>query len=98
MSTLASNSAVTVRSEHRVYDGKQGFYEHQSEACAGPMRFGVYLPPAALKGGRVPALYFLAGLTCNEETFAIKAGAQRRAAALGLALITCDTSPRAPRF
>ncbi|MDB4987830.1 MAG: S-formylglutathione hydrolase, partial [Myxococcaceae bacterium] len=42
--------------------------------------------------------YFLAGLTCNEETFAIKAGAQRRAAALGLALITCDTSPRAPRF
>jgi S-formylglutathione hydrolase len=98
VSTLATNNAVTVRSEQRSYDGKQGFYEHQSELCAGPMRFGVYLPPAALKGGRVPALYYLAGLTCNEETFAIKAGAQRRAAALGLALVTLDTSPRAARF
>jgi S-formylglutathione hydrolase len=62
------------------------------------MRFGVYLPPAALAGEQVPALYFLAGLTCNEETFFIKAGAQRRAAALGLALVSCDTSPRAARF
>ena len=91
-------SALRLRSEHRMHEGRQGFYEHDSEECAGPMRFGVYLPPAALKGGRVPALYFLAGLTCNEETFAIKAGAQRRAAALGLALITCDTSPRALRI
>ncbi|MDB4977060.1 MAG: S-formylglutathione hydrolase [Myxococcaceae bacterium] len=98
MSSLPANKAITVRSEQRAYDGKQGFYEHQSEACAGPMRFGIYLPPAALQGGRVPALYFLAGLTCNEETFAIKAGAQRRASALGLALVTCDTSPRATRF
>jgi S-formylglutathione hydrolase len=78
--------AFTLRSQHRAHDGMQGFYEHQSEACAGPM------------GGRVPALYFLAGLTCNEETFAIKSGAQRRAAALGLALITCDTSPRSVRI
>jgi hypothetical protein len=58
------------------------------------MRFAVYLPPAALKGERVPAVYFLAGLTCTEETFAAKAGAQRVAAELGLALVTCDTSPR----
>jgi S-formylglutathione hydrolase len=76
----------------------QGFYEHVSEACAGPMRFGVYLPPAALAGQRVPAVYYLAGLTCTEETFAHKAGAQRVAAALGLALVTPDTSPRTLRF
>ena len=63
------------------------------------MRFSVYLPPgAAMAGARVPALYVLAGLTCTEETFALKAGAQRSAAALGLALVTCDTSPRAARF
>ena len=68
-----------------------------SRECAGPMRFGVYLPPAA-RQRKVPAVYFLAGLTCTEETFAHKAGAQRVAAALGLALVTPDTSPRASRF
>jgi S-formylglutathione hydrolase len=57
------------------------------------MRFGVYLPPQAGKG-KVPAIIYLAGLTCNEETFAFKAGAQRIAAKLGVALITPDTSPR----
>lgn len=87
-----------VRSEQRCFGGVQGFYEHESAACAGPMRFSVFLPPGALSGERVPALYFLAGLSCTEETFVIKAGAQRVAAALGLALITCDTSPRAARF
>jgi S-formylglutathione hydrolase len=89
---------VTTRSEQRCFDGVQGFYEHASEACAGPMRFAVYLPPAAVAGQRVPAVYYLAGLSCTEETFVIKAGAQRVAAQLGLALITCDTSPRAARF
>jgi S-formylglutathione hydrolase len=92
------DAQITLRSEHRTHEGTQGFYEHQSSACAGPMRFAVFLPPAALRGEEVPALYFLAGLTCTEETFAIKAGAQRRAAALGLALVTCDTSPRATRL
>jgi S-formylglutathione hydrolase len=62
------------------------------------MRFSVYLPPLALRGEEVPALYFLAGLTCTEETFMVKGAAQRRAAALGLALVTCDTSPRSARF
>jgi len=89
---------MKTRAEHRAFDGRQGFYEHDSAACAGPMRFSVYLPPAALTGARVPALYYLAGLTCTEETFMIKAGAQRVAAALGLALVACDTSPRAARF
>ncbi len=60
------------------------------------MRFGAYLPPQAERA-LVPAVYFLAGLTCTEETFAHKAGAQRAAATLGLALITCDTSPRHAR-
>ena len=90
--------AITTRSEQRAFEGKQGFYEHTSALCGGPMRFGVYLPPQALRGERVPVLYYLAGLTCTEETFAIKAGAQRYAAERGLALVTCDTSPRAVRF
>ncbi|MGZ5959223.1 MAG: S-formylglutathione hydrolase [Myxococcaceae bacterium] len=86
------------RSEHRCHGGVQGFYEHSSVACGGPMGFSVFLPPSALEGARVPVVYALAGLTCSEETFAIKAGAQRVAAELGLALVTCDTSPRSTRF
>jgi S-formylglutathione hydrolase len=89
---------LSVRSEHRCHGGEQGFYEHPSVACAGTMRFSVFVPPGADEGGPVPAVYALAGLTCSEETFAIKAGAQQFAAALGLALVTCDTSPRAARF
>ena len=91
-------AGVTVRAEHRCFGGVQGFYEHPSASVGGPMRSAVYLPPKALKGERVPAVYFLAGLTCTEETFAAKAGAQRVAAELGLALVTCDTSPRHARF
>jgi S-formylglutathione hydrolase len=57
------------------------------------MRFGVFLPPQAGKA-RVPVLYWLSGLTCTEENFIIKAGAQRAAAELGIALVVPDTSPR----
>ncbi len=92
------NPRVTTRSEQACFGGTQGFYEHISIECLGPMRFAVYLPPGASVEHRVPALYFLAGLTCTEETFVIKAGAQRLAAALGIALVTCDTSPRSARF
>jgi len=81
-------------SEHACFGGVQGFYRHASAAIGLPMRFGVYRPPHALAGAPVPALIWLAGLTCNEETFAIKAGAQRVAAELGLMLVTPDTSPR----
>jgi S-formylglutathione hydrolase len=84
-------------SERRCFGGVQGFYRHDSEAAAGPMRIGVFVPDGAARSPR-PALYFLAGLTCTEETFAIKGGAQRAAAALGLVLVTCDTSPRAARY
>ncbi|GAB3005327.1 S-formylglutathione hydrolase [Arenimonas maotaiensis] len=83
--------ALEVLSEKRCFGGVQGFYRYESSACGGPMRFGVFRPE---RSGRVPALLFLAGLTCTEETFAIKAGAQRVAAELGLALVTPDTSPR----
>ena len=62
------------------------------------MRFGVFVPDGAARSRACPVLYYLAGLTCTEETFAIKAGAQRVAAALGLVLVTCDTSPRAARY
>ena len=75
----------------------QGFYAHHSRECATEMRFSVYRPPQ--HGSRpLPVLYYLAGLTCTEETFAIKAGAQRCAAELGLILVSPDTSPRAPRL
>ena len=84
-------------SERRCFGGVQGFYRHASAEIGGPMRFGVFVPEGAGRSPR-PALYCLAGLECNEETFASKAGAQRAAAALGLVLVTCDTSPRAERY
>ncbi|MBC3931554.1 S-formylglutathione hydrolase [Undibacterium curvum] len=80
-------------SEHLCFGGVQQFYRHTSQAIDLPMRFSVYLPPQA-QTAAVPALFYLAGLTCTEETFMIKAGAQRIAAQLGLALICPDTSPR----
>jgi S-formylglutathione hydrolase len=81
-------------SEHACFGGVQRFYKHMSTEVGLPMRFGVFLPPQALAGEVVPMLTYLAGLTCTEETFAIKAGAQRVAADLGLALLMPDTSPR----
>jgi S-formylglutathione hydrolase len=81
--------------EHACWGGTLGFYRHASAVCAGPMRFSVFVPPQA-RSAPVPAVFALAGLTCTEETFAIKAGAQRAAAELGLALVMPDTSPREP--
>jgi S-formylglutathione hydrolase len=80
-------------SEHRCFGGVQGFYRHTSSVIGLPMRFAVYQPPQA-RERPVPVLFYLAGLTCTEETFAIKAGAQRAAAQQGLMLVSCDTSPR----
>ena len=80
-------------SEHACHGGVQRFYRHQSEAIGLPMRFSLFLPAQA-SAARMPALFYLAGLTCSEETFVIKAGAQRVAAELGLILIAPDTSPR----
>jgi S-formylglutathione hydrolase len=82
-------------SSHACHGGEQRFYRHDSTAIGLPMRFSVYLPPQALQAGaKVPALFYLAGLTCTEETFPMKAGAQRFAAQHGIALIAPDTSPR----
>jgi S-formylglutathione hydrolase len=85
--------SLTTLSEHACFDGVQGFYQHDSVETGTPMKFGVFVPPQA-KRGPVPVLFYLAGLTCNEETFALKAGAQRHAAEHGLMLVMPDTSPR----
>ncbi len=84
-------------SEQACFGGVQGFYKHESKTVGGSMRFAVYKPPQAAKG-KVPVVTYLAGLTCTEETFTIKAGAQRVAAELGLMLVMPDTSPRASRL
>ena len=89
-----SLSSLELISEHRCHGGAQRFYRHHSATIGLPMRFSVYLPPAAIEGAACPALYYLAGLTCTEETFMIKAAAQRLAARAGLILIAPDTSPR----
>jgi len=80
-------------SEHGCFGGEQRFYKHDAKEIGLPMQFSVFLPPQAAQAA-VPAVMYLAGLTCNEETFMTKAGAQRLAAELGLALIAPDTSPR----
>lgn len=80
-------------SEHKCFDGLQGYYAHASSETGLEMRFAAYQPPQA-RSGNVPVVYYLAGLTCTEETFVIKAGAQRIAAELGLMLVAPDTSPR----
>jgi S-formylglutathione hydrolase len=79
--------------EHASFGGTQAVYRHSSRAVGLPMKFSIYLPPQAATK-KVPTLFYLAGLTCTEETFPIKAGAQRYAAEHGIALISPDTSPR----
>lgn len=87
------SATLEIVSEHRCFGGVQGYYRIASRKIGLPMRFAVYRPPAAERGP-VPVLYYLAGLTCTEETFMVKAGAQRVAAELGLMLVAPDTSPR----
>ena len=70
---------LTLLSEHACFDGVQRFYQHDSREIGLPMRFSVFLPSQAALGP-VPAVLYLAGLTCTEETFMVKAGAQARAA------------------
>ncbi|WP_027016638.1 S-formylglutathione hydrolase [Comamonas composti] len=85
---------MELTSAHACFGGAQRFYQHDSREIGLAMKFSVYLPPKAVMGEKVPALLYLAGLTCTEETFMTKAGAQRLASELGLALIAPDTSPR----
>ena len=84
---------LTKVSGSRCFGGTQSVYSHEARETGCVMRFGVYLPPQA-ETRPVPLLYWLSGLTCTEENFIVKAGAQRVAAELGLALVVPDTSPR----
>src|SRR3546814_15388750 len=76
-------------SEQCCFGGRQGRYSHASTATGTTMQFSVYQPPQATHG-KVPALYYLAGLSCSDETFMTKAGAQRLAAELGVMLVRTE--------
>src|SRR6202008_4362490 len=91
--SLGGRLLISAVSRNKCFGGMQGVYSHASRETGCVMRFGVFLPPQA--GARaVPVLYWLSGLTCTEENFIVKAGAQRVAAELGLAIVVPDTSPR----
>ena len=84
---------LDVVSQSRCFDGIQFTYRHRSSETATEMRFAAFIPPQADQRP-VPIVWYLSGLTCTEENFTVKAGAQRIAAELGLLLIAPDTSPR----
>jgi S-formylglutathione hydrolase len=88
MTQLTEISAV------KCFDGVQKRFQHQSTVLNCKMQFSVYLPPQATKDQPLPVLYWLSGLTCSDENFSAKAGAQRVAAELGIMLVIPDTSPR----
>lgn len=79
---------------NKSFDGWHKQYTHDSKVLSCTMRFAIYLPPQAFQGVKVPVLYWLSGLTCTDENFMHKAGAQGYAAALGIAIVAPDTSPR----
>ena len=77
------------------FGGRQERYRHDSKVLNCPMTFSIYLPPQAnIKGHQLPVLYWLSGLTCSDENFVQKAGAQQYAAEHGMAIVCADTSPR----
>ena len=84
---------IETLSETSCFGGRIGFYKHTSSSNHCNMQFSVFVPPQAAEGP-VPVLTFLSGLTCTEENFMVKSGAQRVAAELGLMLVSPDTSPR----
>ena len=84
---------IETLSETNCFGGRIGFYKHPSTVNNCDMQFSVFVPPQAASG-KVPVLTFLSGLTCTEENFMVKSGAQRVAAELGLMLVSPDTSPR----
>lgn len=81
-------------SSHRSFGGWQKRFRHYARSLNCEMNFSVYLPPATGNERKVPAFYWLSGLTCTDENFTVKAGAQRVAAELKIALVMPDTSPR----
>ena len=89
---MASNTIEQIGA-NQSFGGQQLRYKHQSAVLNCEMTFSIYLPPQAVKGP-VPVLYWLSGLTCNDENFVQKAGAQQHAAEHGIAIVCPDTSPR----
>jgi S-formylglutathione hydrolase len=88
-----SEATIETVSQNLCFGGVQSVYTHAAHETGCAMRFGMFLPPQA-NSRRVPVLYWLSGLTCTEENFIVKAGAQRTASELGLAIVVPDTSPR----
>lgn len=78
--------------QHASFGGRQEVWKHASSTLGCEMRFGIYLPEAALRGERRPVLYWLSGLTCTEQNFITKAGVQEHAARHGLIVVAPDTS------
>jgi S-formylglutathione hydrolase len=85
--------ADTLHNQHACFGGTVGYYSHPATTCNCDMQFAVFVPPQA-EAGPVPVLFYLSGLTCTEDNFTSKAGAQRSAAEHGLMLVAPDTSPR----
>lgn len=86
-------AALTLKNQYACFGGTVGFYRHPSTTCNSEMALSVYVPPQA-RLESVPVLYYLSGLTCTEENFMAKAGAQQFAAYYGLILVAPDSSPR----
>jgi S-formylglutathione hydrolase len=82
-------------SAHASFGGEQGYFRHASRETKTSMRFSVFTPPQTA-AAKVPVLFWLSGLTCTEDNFTVKAGAQRVAAELGIMVVAPDTSPRGP--
>jgi S-formylglutathione hydrolase len=87
-------SKLTLVSSNKCFGGEQRVYSHESSVVACTMKFGIFLPSDAIEGNKLPVVYWLSGLTCNEQNFITKAGAQRVAAKLNLIIVNPDTSPR----
>jgi len=81
-------------SQNKVAGGWHKQYQHDAKSVNSVMKFSIFLPPNASENNKVPVLYWLSGLTCDDQNFMQKAGAFKKAAELGIAIVTADTSPR----
>jgi S-formylglutathione hydrolase len=91
---LSTKMTLSILKEHHCHGGVMTYYSHTSQSVNGEMAFAVFYPPQMNEGVRLPALTYLAGLTCTQETFMMKGGAQQFAAKHGIILVAPDTSPR----
>ncbi|KAK0062078.1 S-formylglutathione hydrolase isoform X3 [Biomphalaria pfeifferi] len=91
---MTSSTKLTLVSSNKCFSGEQRVYSHESSEVGCTMKFGIFLPASALDGTKLPVLYWLSGLTCTEQNFITKAGAQRVAAKQNVIIVNPDTSPR----